>query len=180
MSGHSKWSTIKHKKAITDAKKGKAFTKIARLITIAVKNGGSGDPSMNPALRVAMDKAREANMPKDNVTRAIDKGLGKGGSGVIDEIVYEGYGPFGVGIIVKAVTDNRNRTAAEVKNMLEKSGGSLGGPGSVSYMKNLSPLPTIQLEGADQERVLKLLESLDENDDVVEIWSNLAGYHYDE
>lgn len=180
MSGHSKWSTIKHKKAITDAKKGKVFTKIARMITIAVKNGANGDPNMNPALRVAMDKAREANMPKDNVQRAIDKGLGKGGSGTIEEIVYEGYGPFGVGIIAKTVTDNRNRTAAEIKNMLEKAGGSLGGPGSVSYLKNLSPMPKIQLEGDDKERVERLLEEIDDYDDVITVWTNLDGWENDE
>lgn len=173
MSGHSKWATIKHKKAITDAKKGKSFTKIARMITIAAKNGGSGDPSMNPALRLAVEKAREANMPKDNIERAIAKGIGKGESSSLEEIVYEGYGPFGVGFIIKTVTDNRNRTAAEVKNMLEKAGGSLGGPGSVAYLKNIEPVFEIQLEENDCNRVIKLIDDLEEHDDVVDVWTNL-------
>ncbi len=174
MSGHSKWSTIKHKKAVVDAKRGKIFTKIARMITMAVKNGSSGDPVMNPALRVAIDKGREANMPKDNIQRAIDRGLGKGGERPLEEIVYEGYGPGGVGIIVSTVTDNRNRTAAEVKNVFEKSGGSLGSPGSVAYLRSITPVPMIQLEKGEAERVSRLLEELDGSDDVIDVWSNLA------
>lgn len=173
MSGHSKWSTIKHKKALTDAKKGQVFTKIAKQITVAVQQGGSGDPVMNASLRLLVDKARQANMPNDNVRRAIDRGLGKGGEGRLEEIVYEGYGPFGVGIIVSCVTDNRNRTGSEVRNTMEKSGGSIGGPGSVSYLRNIVPMPMISLEEKDKERVLNLIEQLEENDDVVEVWSNL-------
>lgn len=128
MSGHSKWSTIKHKKAAQDAKRGKAFSQVARLIRVAVKEGGSGDPEMNPGLRVALDKARAVNMPRENIDRAIDKGLGKSRSGaVIEEVVYEGYAAGGVGVMAWAVTDNRNRTGSEVRNAFEKAGGSLGG-----------------------------------------------------
>lgn len=174
MSGHSKWSTIKHKKAITDAKKGKVFTKIARQIVIAVQQSANGDPVTNPSLRLLVDKARQANMPNDNVRRAIDKGLGKGEGGRLEEVVYEGYGPFGVGIIISCVTDNRNRTGSEVRNTMEKSGGSIGGPGSVSYLKSIQPMPLITLEESDKEKVVNLLDQLDELDDVVEIWSNLA------
>lgn len=173
MSGHSKWATIKHKKALTDAKKGAAFTKIANQIVIAVRNGKSGDPNMNPSLRLILDKARQVNMPNDNVKRAIDRGLGKDGSANMEEVNYEGYGPFGVGIIVKTVTDNHNRTGAEIRNIFEKNGGSIGGPGSVSYLQRLQPTPMVTLTGADLERVENMLETLDDHDDVVDIWSNL-------
>lgn len=174
MSGHSKWATIKHKKAATDAKRGKMFTKIGRMIVIAVREGGSGDPNSNPTLRTAMDKAREANMPNDNVRRAIERGLGKGDGGKLEEVVYEGYGPGGVGVIVKTVTDNRNRTGSEIRNMFDKSGGSIGAPGSVAYLKSISPVPMIPLEGADAKKFDDLMEELDDHDDVVEVWNNRA------
>lgn len=174
MSGHSKWSTIKHKKAVVDAKRGKTFTKVARMIMIAVKEGNSGDPATNPTLRLAIDKAREANMPNDNIRRAIDRGLGKGSEGKMEEIVYEGYGVGGVGVIVKVLTDNRNRTSAEIKNIFDKNGGSLGAPGSVAYLKTIEPTPKIALEGKDKDAAERLIETLDEHDDVVEVWSNLA------
>lgn len=174
MSGHSKWSTIKHKKAAEDAKKGKAFTRVARQIVIAVQKGASGDPNINPILRMAIEKAREVNMPSDNVRRAINRGLGQGGEGRMEEITYEGYAPFGVGLIIETVTDNRNRTAAEVKNILERSGGSVGGPGSVAYLKNIEPLPTIRLDEPSKERVNRVIEELEELDDVMGVWSNLA------
>ena len=174
MSGHSKWSTIKHKKAVVDAKRGKTFTKVARMITIAVKKGNSGDPATNPTLRLAIDKAREANMPNENIRRAIDRGLGKGSEGKMEEIVYEGYATGGVGVIVSVLTDNRNRTAAEIKNIFDKNGGSLGAPGSVAYLKNIEPTPKIALEGRDKDAVERLIETLDEHDDVVEVWNNLA------
>lgn len=173
MSGHSHWATTKHKKAVVDAKKGKAFTRVARQIILAVQKGSSGDPNMNPVLRLAIDKAREVNMPNDNVKRAIDKGLGKGGEGRLEEITYEGYGPFGVGIIVATTTDNRNRTGSEIRNMFEKQGGSIGAPGSVAYLQKIDPTPKITLSGSDAERVQSLLDELDEHDDVMEVWSNL-------
>ncbi len=174
MSGHSKWSTIKHKKAITDAKKGKVFTKLAKQITIAVQQGGNGDPNSNPSLRLYVDKARQANMPNDNVRRAIERGLGKGEGGRLEEVSYEGYGPFGVGMIVSCVTDNRNRTGSDVRNLMEKAGGSIGGPGSVTYLKHIQPIPRITLPDGSKEKVEILLDQLDELDDVVEVWTNLA------
>ena len=134
MSGHSKWSTIKHKKAATDAARGKVFGQLARLIRAAVKEGGSGDPQHNASLRPLLDKARAENMPKDKIKKAIDVGLGKGGEGAAKEIVYEGFGPGGAGIMAVAVTDNANRTAAEVKHIFSNYQGSLGSPGSVAYM----------------------------------------------
>lgn len=132
MSGHSKWSTIKRKKGALDAKRGQAFTKISKMITIAAQEGG-GDPDMNFSLRIAVEKAKDANMPKDNIDRAIKKGLGEGGGEALVEMSYEGYGPDGVAVIVDAMTDNRNRTAAEIRHLFEGSGGSLGADGSVSW-----------------------------------------------
>lgn len=173
MSGHSHWSGIKHKKAIEDAKKGKAFTRVARQIILAVQKGNSGDSEMNPTLRLALDKAREVNMPNENIKRAIDKGLGKGGGARLEEISYEGYGPFGVGIIVTVTTDNRNRTGAEIRTLFERSGGSIAAPGSVSYLQKIQPIPMISLEGDDMLKVEKLLDELDEHDDVMDVWSNL-------
>jgi len=133
MSGHSKWSSIKHKKGAADAKRGKLFTKLARAITVAARDGG-GSPDANPALGLAVQKARDASMPKDNIQRAIDRGTGEGtGADAIQSVVYEGYGPGGAAILVEALTDNRNRTGAEVRHAFEKHGGSLGEPGSVSW-----------------------------------------------
>jgi len=133
MSGHSKWSAIKHKKAAVDAKRGKQFTKLARAITVAAREGG-GDPDGNPTLATAIQKARDYSMPKDNIQRAVDKGTGEGGSGAeIERVVYEGYGPGGVAILVEALTDNRNRTGSEVRHAFDKHGGSLGEPGSVAW-----------------------------------------------
>ena len=173
MSGHSKWSTIKHKKAATDAHKGKVFTKLASQISIAVRTGG-GDPNGNPSLRLLIDKARSVNMPSDNVRRAIDRGLGKGGAGPVEEITYEGYGVGGVGVMVSVVTDNRNRTGAEIRQIFEHHGGSISGPGSVAYMKNITPVPTISLGGEEKTRVEQLLTALDDHIDVIHVWSNKA------
>lgn len=132
MSGHSKWSTIKHKKAITDAKRSNVFTKLAKDISIAARDGG--DPDMNFKLRMAMDKARSANMPKDNMERAIKAGTGENKDGkVIEELVYEGYGPGQVAILIKTATDNKNRTLSEVRNALNKNGGKMVEGGSVSW-----------------------------------------------
>ncbi len=176
MSGHSHWAGIKHKKAIEDAKKGKAFTRVARLIVLAVQKGGSGDVSTNPILRLALEKAREVNMPNDNVKRAIDKGLGRGGEKQMEEISYEGYGPFGVGIIVDVATDNRNRTGSEIRNIFERHEGSIAAPGSVSYLKKIDPVPEVSLQGGDRGKVEALLEELDDHEDVMEVWSNLADH----
>ncbi len=132
MSGHSKWSTIKHKKAAADAKRGKIFTTIAKELTIAARDGG-GDPEFNPGLRLAIDKAKAANMPKDNVERAIKRGTGEIEGGQLEEVIYEGYAPHGVGVIVECVTDNRNRAVAEVRHVLSKAGGNMATAGAVLW-----------------------------------------------
>jgi len=134
MAGHSKWAGIKHKKAIVDARRGKLFTKLARAITVAAKEGG-GDPDGNPALALAVQKAKDASMPKDNIERAIAKGTGEGADvESYENVLYEGYGPGGVALLIEALTDNRNRTGADMRHLLTKHGGSLGEPGSVSYL----------------------------------------------
>jgi YebC/PmpR family DNA-binding regulatory protein len=134
MSGHSKWASIKHKKAIVDSRRGQQFTKLARAITVAARDGG-GDPEANPTLANAVQKARDASMPKDNIERAIGKGTGEGAdAAAIESVVYEGYGPGGVAILVEALTDNRNRTGAEVRHVFTRHGGTLGEPGSVAYL----------------------------------------------
>jgi YebC/PmpR family DNA-binding regulatory protein len=134
MSGHSKWSSIKHKKAVVDSRRGAQFTKLARAITVAARDGG-GDPESNAALATAVQKARDVSMPKDNIERAIAKGTGAGAdAAAIEAVLYEGYGPGGVALLIEALTDNRNRTSADVRHLLSKHGGSLGEPGSVGYL----------------------------------------------
>jgi len=134
MAGHSKWANIKHRKARQDASRGKVWTKVIREITVAAKGGP--DPDDNPRLRLALDKANAANMPKDNIKRAIEKGSGTGETGSLEEIVFEGYGPGGVAIMVEAMSDNRNRTVSDVRHAFSKFGGNLGTDGSVSYLFN--------------------------------------------
>jgi|TARA_B100000900_G_scaffold415828_2_gene447394 YebC/PmpR family DNA-binding regulatory protein len=134
MAGHSKWANIKHRKARQDASRGKVWTKVIREITVAAKGGP--DPADNPRLRLALDKANAANMPKDTIKRAIQKGSGTGEMGEIEEITFEGYGPNGVAILVETMTDNRNRTVADVRHAFSKFGGNLGTDGSVSYLFN--------------------------------------------
>jgi len=134
MAGHSKWAGIKHKKAIVDSRRGKLFTKLARAITVAAKEGG-GDVEGNPALGLAVQKAKDASMPKDNIERAIAKGTGEGGdAAALEAVMYEGYGPGGIAILVEATTDNRNRTGSEVRHSFTKHGSNLGEPGSVAYL----------------------------------------------
>lgn len=236
MSGHSKWSSIKHKKGAADAKRGKLFSKLARAIIVAARDGG-GDPDNNPTLATAIQKARDASMPKDNIQRAIDRGTGAGADGAaIESILYEGYGPGGVAILVEALTDNRNRASAEIRFAFSSHGGSLGEPGSVAYLfekkgtvvldaarygeddvmvaidagaedvreegdrlrvlcdpSDLSavrealegsgveiesaelttePKTMVEVKGHDAERLLKLLDALDEQDDVDEVFAN--------
>jgi YebC/PmpR family DNA-binding regulatory protein len=236
MSGHSKWSSIKHKKGAADAKRGKLFSKLARAITVAARDGG-GDPDGNPTLGTAVQKAREASMPKDKIQKAIDVGTGAGAdSAAIERILFEGYGPAGVAVLVEALTDNRNRASAEIRHAFSKHGGSLGEPGSVAWIfekrgaivvdgsrygeddlmaaidagaedvredgerlrvltdptdltavrKALEesgveivsaglatePKSTVEVKGHDAERVLKLLDALDEDDDVDEVFAN--------
>ncbi|MDZ4770599.1 MAG: YebC/PmpR family DNA-binding transcriptional regulator [Chloroflexota bacterium] len=146
MSGHSKWSTIKRKKGAEDAKRGKIFTRIARDIAVAAREGG-GDESMNPRLKLAIFKAKAANMPKDNIDRAIQRGTGKGDDLIImDEVTYEGYGPDGVAILVDTLTDNKNRTVNDVKRLFNKAGGSMASAGSVAWQ--FEQKGYIELEGA--------------------------------
>jgi YebC/PmpR family DNA-binding regulatory protein len=134
MSGHSKWHSIKHKKGAADAKRGKLFSKLARAITVAARDGG-GDPDNNPTLATAIQKAKDASMPKDKIQKAVDVGTGAGSDGAaIERIVYEGYGPAGVAVLVEALTDNRNRASAEIRHAFSKHGGNLGEPGSVAYL----------------------------------------------
>lgn len=149
MSGHSKWSTIKRAKGAADAKRGVLFSKLSKKISIAVKDGGGiGDPALNMQLRAAIDTAREASMPNDNIDRAIKKGLGQNGA-VIEEAVYEGYGPFGTAFIIEAATDNKNRTVNNIKHILSKNGGNLGGPGSVAWQ--FQTLGQILIERTEQD-----------------------------
>jgi YebC/PmpR family DNA-binding regulatory protein len=134
MSGHSKWASIKHKKAATDARRGQLFTKLARAISVAAREGG-GDPDANFTLAAAIQKARDYSMPKDSIQRAIDRGTGAGADGeTIERVVYEGYGPAGVAVLAEALTDNRNRTSADLRHIFDKNGGSLGEPGSVAWV----------------------------------------------
>jgi YebC/PmpR family DNA-binding regulatory protein len=134
MSGHSKWASIKHKKAATDARRGQLFTKLARAISVAAREGG-GDPDSNFTLSAAIQKARDYSMPKDSIQRAIDRGTGAGADGeTIERVLYEGYGPSGVAVLVEALTDNRNRTSADLRHTFDKNSGSLGEPGSVAWV----------------------------------------------
>ncbi|HEX6781891.1 MAG TPA: YebC/PmpR family DNA-binding transcriptional regulator [Solirubrobacterales bacterium] len=236
MSGHSKWHSIKHKKGAADAKRGKLFSKLARAITVAARDGG-GDPSGNPTLATAVQKAKDASMPKDKIQKAIDVGTGAGADGAaIERIVYEGYGPAGVAVLVEALTDNRNRAGAEIRHAFSKHGGNLGEPGSVAWIFEkkgaivvdgerygeddligaidagaedvredegklrvvceptdltavrealegegievesagliTEPKSSVELKGHDAERLLALLDSLDDQDDVDEVFAN--------
>ncbi len=152
MSGHSKWSTIKRQKGVTDAKRGALFTKVAREISVAARQGG-GDPDANYRLRLAVEKARSVNMPSDNIKRTIDKATGGGEAEQFEEIVYEGYGPGGVALLVEAATDNRNRTAAEVRSIFTKTGGQLAGSGAVAWQFEPRGLIAVTRNGVDPDEV---------------------------
>ncbi len=236
MSGHSKWATIKRKKAVTDAKRGKAFTQIIKEITIAARMGG-GDPKGNPRLRLAIDKAKGANMPADNIKRAIQKGTGELPGVTYEDVAYEGYGPGGVAIIIESVTDNKNRTVSEIRHLLERHSGKFGASNSVAWMfhrKGIIRVPkapytedalmdialdagaedmktedeyyeivttpesfetirqaldakkvtieeaevqmvpenTVRVDGKEAEQVLKLMEALEEHEDVQHVYAN--------
>jgi YebC/PmpR family DNA-binding regulatory protein len=173
MSGHSKWSTIKRKKGAADAKRGKIFTKLIREIATAARIGG-GDPNANPRLRLAVDKARIANMPKDNIERAIKKGLGATEGDAYDVVVYEGYGPGGTAIYVEALTDNKNRTVGELRHILTKYGGNLGSSGCVAYLFEKKGVVTFDREWIDLDALLEVAleagaEDLDESADSVDV-----------
>jgi len=166
MSGHSKWSTIKRKKGAADAKRGKVFTKLIREIATAARMGG-GDVDANPRLRLACEKARSANMPKDNIVRAIAKGTGAGEGEAYEEVVYEGYGPGGVAIYIEALTDNKNRTVGDVRHILTKHGGNLGASGCVSYLFEKRGVLSFDRSQVDVDGLLEVaLES--GADDVIE------------
>ena len=154
MSGHSKWATIKRKKGAADAKRGKVFTKLIREIATAARIGG-GDPGGNPRLRLVMDKARAANMPKDNIERAIAKGVGGGEGESFEEVVYEGYGPGGTAILLRALTDNRNRTVGEIRHVLSKYGGNLGSSGCVAYLFEKRGVLSFERSGLDGDALLE-------------------------
>ncbi|PWU23093.1 YebC/PmpR family DNA-binding transcriptional regulator [Candidatus Cerribacteria bacterium 'Amazon FNV 2010 28 9'] len=177
MSGHSKWNNIKNKKAATDAKKSKEFTQIAKLIMSAVKKTGVGDPNENPSLRLALDKAHAVNMPNANIKRAIDRALGKGEQGALEEILYEGYGPNGVGIIALAHTDNKQRTGGEVRYLFSSYEGALAGPGAAMYLfanEDGEYIPTIPVVLTQEQytRVMELIDELENHDDIDAVWHN--------
>lgn len=163
MSGHSHWAGIKYKKAAIDAKRGKMWSKIARMIIVAAKAGG-GDPAANLSLRYAIDKAKAANMPKDTIEKAIKKGTGELEGITFEAVLYEGYGPGGVAIMVEALTDNRNRTAPEIKRIFEKHAGSLGTTGCVNWMFNKKGLITVSTDQADEDQLLELALSAGADD----------------
>ena len=173
MSGHSKWSTIKRKKGAADAKRGKIFTKLIREIATAAKMGG-GDPDANPRLRLAIDKARSANMPKDNIQRAIQKGIGGGEDAAYEEVIYEGYGPGGTAVLLEALTDNRKRTVSEVRHVFSKNGGNLGSTGCVAYLFEKKGIISVAPEGTDLDALLEaVLEAgaldVQESDDSLDV-----------
>jgi len=174
MSGHSHWATIKRKKGAADAKKGKIFTRLAREIVIAAREGG-GDPSMNVRLELAIDKAKAANMPKDSIDRAIKRGTGDDKEGVnFEEILYEGYAANGVALMIECVTENRNRTIAELRHILSKAGGGMGDPGSVGWQFDRMTYFAINAEKYDFDKIFELAleagaEDIDQDGDLIEI-----------
>ena len=155
MSGHSKWSSIKHKKAATDKKRSKLWSKLARYITMAARDGG-GDPAANPRLRLAVDKAKAANMPNNTIEKAIKKGTGDVEGESYEEVLYEGYGPGGVAIMAQAVTDNRARTSPEIKKVFERSGGNLGAQHSVAWMFNTKGVLAISADAVDEDKLMEI------------------------
>ena len=173
MAGHSKWAGIKHKKAIVDARRGKLFTKLARAITVAAKEGG-GDVEGNPSLALAVQKAKDASMPKDNIERAIAKGTGDGGDAdALEAVMYEGYGPGGVALLVEATTDNRNRTGSDVRHTFSKHNGNLGEPGSVAYLFDKKGIAVVDSERYSEDDLMPAVDAGAEDivldDDVFEV-----------
>jgi YebC/PmpR family DNA-binding regulatory protein len=173
MSGHSKWASIKHKKAVVDARRGQAFTKLARAITVAAREGG-GDPESNATLGNAVQKARDASMPKDNIERAIAKGTGEGADAdAIESVQYEGYGPGGVALLIEALTDNRNRTSSDVRHALTKHGGTLGEPGSVAYLFEKRGVIVVDASRYSEDDLIAAIdagaEDVSVDDDVFEV-----------
>lgn len=180
MSGHSKWATIKHKKGIADAKRGQKFTKLIKEISVAAKMGGA-DPESNARLRTAVLKARAENMPKDNIDRAIKKGSGEMGNSTYYELTYEGYAPGGVAIIIDTLTDNKNRTAADVRSTLTKLGGSLGATGCVSYMFQTKGVITYDASKYSEDDILEAAlengaEDVSNEDGTIEVTTSAADF----
>jgi len=180
MSGHSHWAGIKYKKAAVDAKRGKIWSKVARMIIVAAKAGG-GDPSANLSLRYAIDKAKAANMPKDTIEKAIKRGTGEIKGASYEEVLYEGYGPAGVAIMVEALTDNRNRTTPQIKRLFEKHGGSLGATGCVNWMFTKKGLITVSTEDTNEEQLLEIAlnagaDNMQNTGSVFEITCDPAAY----
>ena len=180
MSGHSKWSTIKRKKGAEDARRGKMFTHLGRDITMAARNGG--DPNSNSGLRMAIDKAKASNMPKDNIERAIKRGTGELEGGTLDEVFYESYAPHGVALLIKCLTDNRNRTLAEVRRVLNRGGGSTAEAGAVMWMFESKGLITVERADKDPDELFMTAveagaEDVDISNDVVEIYTAPADLH---
>jgi len=173
MSGHSKWANIKRKKEVTDAKKSRLFSKMSRLISVAAKSGA--DPDSNPTLRLAVERAKEARMPRENIERAIEKGSGQGGSVNFVEAVYEGFGPNGEAFYIKALTDNINRTVAEIRNIFSRHGGSLGAAGSTAYIFASdpdNPIYMVDVDDISAKKLGDLLDELDDHDDIQDIYVN--------
>lgn len=166
MSGHSKWATIKRKKGVTDARRGQLFTKLAREITVAARDGG-GDPEANFRLRLAVQKARQENMPNENIERAIKRGTGETGGAAYEEIIYEGYAPHGIALMIQTLTDNRNRTVSEIRAVLTRGGGSLGESGSVGWLFDQKGVIQLEIKQADPEEVA--LSAIDAGADDVKI-----------
>jgi len=180
MSGHSKWAGIKHKKALVDAKRGKLFSKLNKEISVAAKTGG-GSPDANPRLRLAIARAKEANVPSDNIERAIKKGTGELPGVSYEQVTYEGYGPGGVAIMVEALTDNKNRTTAEVRNTFSKKGGNLAGAGSVSWLFYKKGFIVVDKAGVQEERLMSIAiesgaEDLKTEEDSYEIVTDIKDY----
>jgi YebC/PmpR family DNA-binding regulatory protein len=177
MSGHSKWSKIKHQKAVLDVKKGKIFSKLSRLVTLAAKKGG--DPNMNPELKDAIGQAKAINMPSDSIEKAIKKGAGELQGEKLEEIRYEAFGPGGSALIIEGITDNKNRTSSEIKHLLTKHGAKLAEPGSAIWAFEKEPnnewqtKHTIKVSEKDKESLEKLLEMLKEHDDIQAVYTNM-------
>jgi YebC/PmpR family DNA-binding regulatory protein len=180
MSGHSKWSTIKHKKAAADAKRGKVFTRLAREITIAAREGG-GDPDVNFNLRLVMDKAKSANMPKENIERAVKRGTGELKGEDLSEVMYEGYAPNGVALLVHTLTDNKNRTVADVRRVLTRQGGALAEAGAVAWQFERKGYIAIAPDGADADTIFEVAveagaEDVVFGEDLVEVYAELGHF----
>ncbi len=180
MSGHSKWSTIKRKKGAADAKRGKIFTKLIKEITISAREGG-GDPGANPRLRLAIDNAKAANMPADNIERAIKKATGELEGVTYHELMYEGYGPGGVAMLIEVATDNKNRSVAEVRHLLSKYNGSMGENGSVAWMFNRKGIITLPIQNKSEDEIMDIVleagaEDLHSEEDFFEIQTDLESF----